>query len=161
LYRIIELSGIIEKLKDFQTKYFETQELLEQKKKEYEGSRYKYSQQIDEKKLTIVYLTNEKIEFLSRIKYYENKIEDMKKAQEEDRISDININTQFKLLRQTINEQSENIAMLSNEVEDWRVIASKMKKNFNDEHKENIGLGIKISKLVDEINLLKTQKRVV
>jgi len=118
LYRIIELSGIIEKLKDFQTKYFETQELLEQKKKEYEGSRYKYSQQIDEKKLTIVYLTNEKIEFLSRIKYYENKIEDMKKAQEEDRISDININTQFKLLRQTINEQSENIAMLSYEVED-------------------------------------------
>lgn len=83
----------------------------------------------------------------------------MKQGQEKDRISDININTQKKILEQTINEQGENIQMLINEVEDWRVTADKFKIKFDEEHKENIGLLVRISSLKDEMNLIKTQRR--
>lgn len=57
-----DLTGLLDKDKDYLNKYKESLELLEQKKKEMEELRLKLNQELDDKKLKITQLNIEKHE---------------------------------------------------------------------------------------------------
>lgn len=67
-FRVRDLTGLLDKDKDYLNKYKESLELMEMKKKEFEEIRLKMNQDLDERKLKITQLNIEKHEHNLEVK---------------------------------------------------------------------------------------------
>jgi len=61
------MTSLIEKEREFYNKFQESQAIIYQKKKEVEDMRTKFSQEMEEKKIRISFLNNEKNEFIKKV----------------------------------------------------------------------------------------------
>ena len=85
-----------------------------------EEMRVKFNMDLEEKKLKIAYLNNEKYEIDVKNKSLEKEIEELKKIFDNSKKEYIEFHTQIKILKQTLEEKRENIEMLTEEVDIWR-----------------------------------------
>jgi hypothetical protein len=63
------LTILLDKDKAYYNKYIEGQELLEGRKKDMDELRVKFNQELEEKRLKIAYLKNEKTELQEKVKF--------------------------------------------------------------------------------------------
>jgi chromosome segregation ATPase len=82
--------------------------------------RVKFNMELEEKKLKIAYLNNEKYELDVKNKTVEKELDELKRIFDNSKKEYIEFHTQIKILRQTLEEKRENIEMLTEEVDTWR-----------------------------------------
>jgi hypothetical protein len=83
--------------------------------------RLKYNNDSEEKKLKLSYLSNEKYELNQIIKVLETKLSTLQKDFDNNNKEFINYETQIKILKQSLEEKMENILMLAEESDIWRL----------------------------------------
>jgi hypothetical protein len=94
---------------------------MESKKREIDEMRLKYNNDLEEKKLKLSYLSNEKYELNQTIKVLETQLSTLQKNFDANNKEFINYETQIKILRQSLGEKMENILMLTEESDIWRL----------------------------------------
>ena len=117
---------------------------MEVKKKEIEEMRMKFNEHIEEKKLKIAYLNNEKHEREVKIKILENELTELKLVFDNSKKEYIEYHTQIKILKQTLEEKKENIYMLTEESDMWRSELDKEIQAHNNTQQTVTALEIKI-----------------
>jgi chromosome segregation ATPase len=110
---------------------------MEMKTNEINEMRSRFHLTIEEKNIKIAYLSNEKHELSLKVSEQENELNDIKNIFELNRKDHIEFHTQIKILKQSLNEKTENVYMLTEELNTWMTMYHNVNKAF-DESKKRI-----------------------
>ena len=122
--------------------------------------RTKFSQEMEEKKIRISFLNNEKNEFIKKVYKFsfsmqqilsmEKELKDYQDTNESSKKEHIEFHTQIKILRQSLTEKEENIQMVTEEVKQWMYEYMKARENNFNSQQTVSALEIKINAMKRE-----------
>jgi predicted transcriptional regulator len=90
---------------------------------------------IEEKNIKIAYLSNEKHELSLKVNEQEKELDDIKNIFELNRKDHIEFHTQIKILKQSLNEKTENVYMLTEELNTWMVMYKNICQTYDEAKK--------------------------
>ncbi len=149
---------MLDRDKEYYDRYQDSLVQIDLKKKEIEDMRIKFNTEIDEKKLRIAFLNNEKHELNNKVRIYnlikinqlESDLKDFLSQHENSKKDFIEFHTQIKIMKQSIQQKNENILMLTEETEIWKNELRKEKLSHFNTQQTVEALEIKLQKLKAE-----------
>ena len=132
---IRNLTVLLNKNKEYYTKFKETEKEVEKNKKQSEELRFAYQKELHEKTLQIDIEKDRGEESNNKITELEQIIEEFKKEQEDNKRQEIEIMARIKKMKMVIDEKNENIKMMNEELE-W-FVREYNKEKFNHKNTQN------------------------
>jgi len=128
IFRIKELTSLLDKDRDYHQRYHENLNQLEHKRKEIDEMKNKFLLEAEEKRLRISYLNTEKYELNQVIKSLQKQVENLTEINENSNRDYIDFKSQIKMLKLANSEKEEITKMSSEEVDTWRTLLEDEKK---------------------------------
>lgn len=130
--QIVEITSLLEKEKNRNVEISQLKEELNEKKKEVEDLRLKLYQEMEEKKLKISYLNNERKEIEHDLNSYNNEISKMNLMFEESIKKEFYYKAKLRQMNKEIEEKERNIEMSKEEIDRLYDLLMKEKKLHKD-----------------------------
>jgi chromosome segregation ATPase len=123
--------------------------------------RLKFNSDLEEKKLRIAYLNNEKHEMTIKMTEMEKELNEFKNIFENSKKEYIEYLTQIKILKQSLTEKNENIEMITEEVQMWMYELYKERLSHYNTQQNVTALEVKIQTIQKERTTNKTSTLII